>query len=62
MRFECIYDEGDWILDHETGAYMDMEEACQKLNELDGSMGVVASFLDSVKRGLDEANKEVEED
>lgn len=27
-RFTVIFDEGDWILDQETGEYMDIEQAC----------------------------------
>lgn len=29
-RYTVIYDEGDWILDQETGEYMDIEQACNK--------------------------------
>lgn len=56
-RYLVIYDEGDWILDQETGEYMDIEQACNKLNDYEDSMGEVGSFLRDFDRLLDEANK-----
>lgn len=57
-RFTVIFDEGDWILDQETGEYMDIEQACNKLNDYEDSMGEVGSFLRDFDRLLGEANKE----
>ena len=58
MRFELIYDAGDWILDNETGEYMGLEEACQKLNELEESMGVVGDFFSDIAQRLEETEEE----
>lgn len=57
-RYVVIYDEGDWILDRETDEYLSIEDACNKLNEYEDSMGEVGSFLRDFDRLLDEANKE----
>ena len=58
MRFELIYESGDWILDNETGEYMGLDEACTKLNDFEESMGVVGGFIRTFDRLLDEAEKE----
>lgn len=55
MRFELVYDAGDWILDNETGEYMGLEEACDLLNQCYSDMGKVARaykhFTDMLKAG-----------
>lgn len=60
MRFECIFDENDWIVDNETGEYMGIEEACQKLNDYEESMGAIGSFLVDFNNMLNKARTEEE--
>ena len=60
MRFECIYDEGDWIVDNDTGEYLSIEEACGVLNDLCHESSVNRDFWRTVFKGLDEANGDAE--
>ena len=57
-RLIMIYDAGDWILDQETGEYMDIEQACNKLNDYEDSMGATGSFFVDFHEKLQEAQKE----
>lgn len=57
-RYLVIYDEGDWILDQETGEYMDIEQVCNKLNDYEDSMGAIGSFFVDFHEKLQEAEKE----
>ena len=59
-RFTVIFDEGDWILDQETGEYLDIEQVCNKLNDYEDSMGAVGSFFVDFHEKLQEAQKEEE--
>ena len=52
MRFELIYDSGDWILDNETGEYMGLDEACTKLNDFEESIFSNHPLLSKIKKGL----------
>ena len=54
-RYITIFDEGDWILDQETGEYLDIEQACNKLNDYEDSMGAVGSFVVDFHEKLQEA-------
>ena len=57
-RYLVIYDEGDWILDNETGEYMDIEQVCNKLNDYEDSMGAIGSFLVDFNNMLNKSGKE----
>lgn len=56
-RYIVIEDAGEWVLDRDTDEYLSIEDACNKLNEYEDSMGEVGSFLRDFDRLLDEANK-----
>ena len=56
-RYTVIYDEGDWILDQETGEYLDIEQACNKLNDYEDSMGAIGSFVVDFNNMLNKAEK-----
>ena len=57
-RYTIIYDAGDWILDTKTDEYIELEEACNKLNDYDEHMRMVAECYQDFCRMLDEAEKE----
>lgn len=57
-RYTVIYDGGDWILDQETGEYLDIEQACNKLNDYEDNMGSIASFVVDFNNMLNKAEKE----
>jgi hypothetical protein len=56
-RYVVIYDEGDWILDQETGEYIDIEQACNKLNDYEENMGAIGSFVVDFNNMLNKAGK-----
>ena len=56
-RYITIFDEGDWILDQETGEYLDIEQACNKLNDYEDSMGTIGSFVVDFTNMLNKAEK-----
>lgn len=56
-RYIVIEDEVEWVLDRQTDEYLSLEDACNKLNDYEDSMGEVGSFLRDFDRLLDKANK-----
>lgn len=54
-RYVTIYDEDDFILDNETDEYLTLEEACNKLNDYEDNMAVIADFFSDVAHRLNEA-------
>lgn len=47
-RYVTIYDEDDFILDNETDEYLTLEDACNKLNDYEDNMAVIADFFGDV--------------
>ena len=58
MRFETLYDEGDWIIDTETGEYLSIEDACGLLNDYYDESRINESFWKTFFKKLDEATEE----
>lgn len=44
-RYLVIYDEGDWILDTQEDAYLDLEVVCTLLNDYEDERNKVKSFV-----------------
>lgn len=58
-RYSVIYDEGDWILDTQEDAYLDLEVVCNLLNDYEDERNKVKSFVQFL---VEEIEKEKRED
>jgi hypothetical protein len=47
-RYSVIYDGSDFILDNETGEYYCIEEACNKLNDLNERLKLDDSSFETI--------------
>ena len=57
-RYSVIYDEGDWILDTQEDAYLDLEVVCNLLNDYEDERNKVKSFVQFLVEKLDKAQEE----
>lgn len=57
-RYSVIYDEGDWILDTQDDAYLDLEVVCNLLNVYEDERNKVKSFVQFLVDKLDELEED----